>query len=115
MTSSPRAFRSSAMLCTRATGRGAVTLTAPPNQHNPDTLFSDRKMYNKNGTLKGGAPMNIANWTNETFIAMLANIKSALGREVTADDFRRRAPRSCWRLTMRSSRPPGKCFVQTNR
>lgn len=58
-----------------------------PTTRNLDTFYSDRKTYKKDGTLQRGAPTNIANWTNETFIAMLANIKSAMAREVAADDF----------------------------
>ena len=58
-----------------------------PSTHNLDTLFSDRKMYNKDGTLKKGAPTNIANWTNGIFTDLLASIRSALDQAIVVDDF----------------------------
>jgi hypothetical protein len=58
-----------------------------PSNHNLDTLFSDKKMYDRDGNLKEGAPLNIANWTNETFSALLESIRKTLSQKVTVDDF----------------------------
>lgn len=54
---------------------------------NLDKLFHDKKMYKKDGSLKEGAPSNIAGWTNQNFKALLGSLKSALTEKVVLDDF----------------------------
>lgn len=58
-----------------------------PTTHRLDTLFSDRKMYDRSGNLKEGAPMNIAHWTNEAFTGLLASIRNSLSEDIAKDDF----------------------------
>lgn len=58
-----------------------------PSTHNLDKLFGDRKIYKRDGTLKGGAPTNIANWTNETLSGLLESLKTRVTEQIVLDDF----------------------------
>lgn len=58
-----------------------------PLSRNLDILFLDKKMYKKDGSLKGGGPSNIAQWTNENFNSLLVSLKKALTENVVVDDF----------------------------
>lgn len=58
-----------------------------PVPRNLDVLFQDKKMYRRDGSLKDGAPTNIAIWTNERFGSMLAGLKQAMSEKAVLDDF----------------------------
>lgn len=70
------------------------TFSMPGNDvgHSPvtrklDVLFRDPNMYRRDGTLKDGAPWNIATWTNDNLNQLLGSLRSALTEGVTLDDF----------------------------
>jgi hypothetical protein len=58
-----------------------------PTTHRLDVLFTDPKLYGKDGALKRGAPVNIATWTREAFEAVLSDLQRALSEDVGVDDF----------------------------